>query len=66
MTGDELSHVLLTRPLTPSIVGDVIFNGAWLRVRAAEPSTILGRGRMLLIPTAFVVTTVTYGRAGSP
>jgi hypothetical protein len=61
--GDELTDVLLTRPLTPSIVGDVIANGAWLRLRAAEPSTILGLAGMLVILAGFVFMGATYGHA---
>ena len=61
--GDELTDVLLARPLTPSIVGDVIANGAWLRLRAAEPSTILGLAGMLVILAGFVFMGATYGHA---
>ncbi|HMC75720.1 MAG TPA: hypothetical protein VKH34_01265 [Vicinamibacterales bacterium] len=61
--GDELTDVLLARPLTLTVVGDVITNGIRLRARAAEPSTILGLAGMLVILAGFVFMGATYGHA---
>ena len=44
--GEELTGILLERPLTPRAVADVAWNGLWQRGRAAEPSTILGLASM--------------------
>ena len=60
--GDELTGILLTRPLGPRVIADVLGNGLWQRARAAEPSTILGLVAMLVILSGFVFMGATYGR----
>jgi hypothetical protein len=60
--GSELMDILHARPLRLGVIGDVAWNGVWLRARAAEPSTILGLSAMLLVLVSFVGTGVSYGR----
>ena len=44
--GPELIDILLRRPLTASVIANVLSNGLRQRVVAAEPSTILGLALM--------------------
>jgi hypothetical protein len=44
--GPELIDILLSRPLTPAVIANVLSNGLRQRVLAAEPSTILGLALM--------------------
>lgn len=64
--GEELTAILLERPLGARVIADVAWNGFWQRTRAAEPSTILGVAVMLGVVISFVVTGGTYGRAWVP
>jgi hypothetical protein len=59
--GDELIAILQERPLGARVIADVAWNGILLRVRAAEPSTILGVASMLIILAGFVLTGGAYG-----
>jgi len=52
--GAELANLLLARPLTAGIVADVLQNGVWQRLRAAEPSTLVGLGMLLVVLNALV------------
>ena len=47
--GAELTAILQGRPLGLRVMTDVLWNGLRLRVRAAEPSTILGLASMLFM-----------------
>ena len=47
--GDELSHLLLTRPLGPGTVADVVGSGVRQRIRSTEPATARGLAMMLVI-----------------
>jgi hypothetical protein len=47
--GPELADMLLARPLSARILGDVFWNGLRLRAIAAEPSTIAGLTVMLVV-----------------
>jgi hypothetical protein len=46
--GVELTDTLLARPLTVGIIGDVLRNGLWQRLRSAEPAMLVGLGMMLM------------------
>ena len=46
--GAELEDMLLARPLMVHIVGDVLRNGLWQRLRSAEPAMLVGLGMMLM------------------
>ena len=63
--GAELTDILMTAPLNARVIGDVIWNGLWQRVRIAPPSTILGLASMLVILTGFVLPAGRYGLAGT-
>jgi hypothetical protein len=52
--GAELADLLLARPLTTAIVGDVLWNGARHRLRVTEPATILGLAMTAVVTGAFV------------
>lgn len=52
--GGELTHMLLARPLTENIVGDVFLSALWQRFRAAEISTLVGLGMLLVMLNGFV------------
>ena len=52
--GGELSDMLFARPLTATIVADVLRNGLWQRFRAAEISTIVGLGMALVMLNGFL------------
>ena len=52
--GPELKDMLLTRPLTAGIVGDVLQNGLRQRVRGGEPSTLVGLAMLLVVLNGFV------------
>jgi hypothetical protein len=60
--GPELTGILLARPLSPSVIGDVLWSGLRHRAQAVEPSTILGLASMSVVLTGFVLTGGTYGR----
>ena len=59
--GPELTAILLARPLSPRVIGDVMWNGSKQSAQAAEPSTILGLASLLVVLT-FVLTGGSYGR----
>lgn len=61
--GEEVTGILLERPLNPRVIADVAWNAFWQRTRAAEPSTILGVAVILGVVTGFVLSGGTYGRA---
>lgn len=61
--GEELTGLLLGRPLTSRVMADVAWNGLWQRGRAAEPSTILGLAAMLLMLSGFVMPGGSHGGA---
>jgi len=52
--GLELKDMLLARPLTAGIVGDVLQNGLRQRVRGADPSTLVGLAMLLVVFNGFV------------
>jgi hypothetical protein len=52
--GGELSEMLLARPLTVNIVGDVFRNALWQQLRSAEISTLVGLGMLLVMLSGFV------------
>jgi hypothetical protein len=52
--GPELTDMLLTRPLSPRIISDVLRNGLRQRIRTAAPSTLFGLAVMLVILTGFL------------
>jgi hypothetical protein len=52
--GSELMDVLLARPLTAGVVGDVLQNGLRQRVRGADPSTLVGLAMLLVVLNGFV------------
>lgn len=58
--GDELRDVLLARPLTWLVVLDVLWSGARMRIRHAEPSTALGLASMLVVLAGFVIPPFRY------
>lgn len=60
--GAELKEILLARPLSPRVIGDLTINALRQRARAPEPSTILGLASMFVILTGFVLTGGSYGR----
>jgi hypothetical protein len=47
--GAELADMLLARPLTVNIAGDVFQNALWQSFRAAEISTLAGLGMLLVM-----------------
>ena len=59
--GPELTDILLAHPLSPRVIGDVMWNGLKQSAQAAEPSTILGLASFLAVLT-FVLTGGSYGR----
>jgi hypothetical protein len=60
--GDELRHILESRPATLAIVADVLASGLRQRARTASPSTILGVVSMLLVLSQFFVWPEAVGR----
>jgi hypothetical protein len=52
--GAELNDLLMARPLSAWVVGDVLWSGLRQRVRTAEPSTLVGLAMMLAILAALV------------
>ena len=58
--GDELFDLLAARPLTWLVAADVLWNGARLRIRFAEPSTMLGFASMLVVLAGFVIPPFRY------
>jgi hypothetical protein len=58
--GAELTDILMARPLSPRVVGDVSWNGLWQRARTTAPSTMLGLASMLFVLAGFVVTPTSY------
>jgi hypothetical protein len=52
--GAEVADLLLTQPLSATVVADVVWNGARQRVRSLEPSTVIGLVAMLVILVGFV------------
>jgi hypothetical protein len=63
--GAELTDMLLARPLTVNIVGDVLRNALWQRLRTAEISTLVGLAMMLIMLNGFVWNIVAPPRYGS-
>jgi len=63
--GGELTHMLLARPLTASIVGDVFRNALWQRLRAAEISTLVGLGMLLVMLNGFIWNIIAPSPYGS-
>jgi hypothetical protein len=59
--GPELTDILMSRPLSARVIGDVMWNGLKQSAQAAEPSTILGLASLLAVLT-FVLTGGSYGR----
>ena len=53
--GEELRHLVESRPITAAIVVDVAVSGLRQRIRAASPATILGLVSMLLVSSQFVI-----------
>ena len=53
--GEELTAILLERPLNARVIADVAWNGLRLSTLAAEPSTILGIASLLIIVARFVL-----------
>ena len=60
--GPELTDILLTRPLSLSVIVDVLWSGLGHRAQAVEPSTILGLASMSVVLTGFVPAGGPYGR----
>jgi hypothetical protein len=60
--GPELQEILLARPLSPRVIGDLTLNALRQRAQGPEPSTILGLASMLVILIGFVLTGGSYGR----
>ena len=58
--GDELTHILLARPLGARVIADVLWNACVQRARAAAPSTILGVSMMLLVLANIVYRDVLF------
>lgn len=58
--GAELADILIARPVTPRVLADVAWNGLRQRVRAAEPSTLLGLASMLFLLGGVVLTPTNY------
>jgi hypothetical protein len=52
--GAELTDVLLSRPLSASVIGDVFLSGLWQRISATEPSNLLGLVMMLVVAIGIV------------
>jgi hypothetical protein len=52
--GTELAGMLLARPLTLNILGDVFRSALWQRLRASEISTLVGLAMMLVMLNGFV------------
>jgi hypothetical protein len=52
--GEELSHLLLTRPLSIAASIDVLWSGARQRARSLELSTVLGLIAMVTVAIGFV------------
>lgn len=64
--GDELRHILESRPITAAIVIDVAVSGLRQRVRSASPATILGSVSMLLVMSQFLVASQYWPAAVRP
>lgn len=47
--GPELTDILLSRPLSAHVIGDVLWNSVRQRARAPEPSTVAGLAMMLAV-----------------
>lgn len=58
--GAELTDLLAARPLTTLVIANVIWSGLRQRVRAAEPSMLLGLASMLVILGGYVLTPSRY------
>lgn len=58
--GDELNHILLSRPFGARVIADVLWNAMVQRARAATPSTILGVSMMLLVLANILVSASAY------
>jgi hypothetical protein len=58
--GAELTDLLAARPLTPFVIADVIWSGLRQRVRAADPSTLLGVSSMLAVVGGYILTPSRY------
>ena len=53
--GAELTDILLARPLSARVIGDVLWSGLRQRALTAEPSTILGFASLSIIVAGFVL-----------
>lgn len=58
--GEELFDLLVARPLTWGGAVDVLWNGARLRIRFAEPWTVLGFASMLVVLAGFMIPPFRY------
>ena len=63
--GDELTGILLSRPLGARVLADILWHGLVHRGRAAEPSTVLGVASMLVIVAGYVLTGRVYGNGAT-
>jgi hypothetical protein len=66
--GAELTDMLLARPLTATIVGDVFRSALWQHLRVAEISTLVGLAMLLVMLNGFVwniVAPAVYGSEAS-
>jgi hypothetical protein len=51
--GPELADMLLARPLTARVAGDVVWNAFWQRIRATDVATRAGFAMLLVSVAAF-------------
>jgi len=58
--GEELTGILLARPLGARVIADVLWNAMRQRAHAAAPSTILGASMMLLVLANIVLSASAY------
>jgi len=63
--GVELADLLLARTLTAGTFANVLRNGLWQRLRAAEPSTLVGFAMLLVMLNGFVWNIIAPPRFGS-
>jgi len=63
--GIELRDLLVARPLTVGTFGNVLRSGLWQRLRAAEISTLVGIGILLVMLNGFVWNIIAPPRYGS-
>ena len=58
--GEELLDMLVARPLTWGVAGDVLWSGVRLRILFFEPSTVLGLASMLVVLAGFWLPPARY------